>query len=237
MNANLKHMYRLGKYTAYDTMSDLVSRHYRILLVMSRFGIGLGFDDKTIGEVCEENGVDVDTFLIIVNMLLDVDDITEFTVAHVSIEALVSYLHNSHDYFLGFRLPGIRTKLTDVLGGTSDDLSKAIIHYFDEYVSEVRKHMMYEEDIVFPYVRELLSGHKHHEYNITIFQKQHDQVEARLTEFKQILIKYYPSRSTNEINSVLFDIFNCENDLASHNAIEDRLFVPAIKELENKCCD
>lgn len=237
MNANMKHMYRLGKYTADDSMSELISRHYRMLLVMSRFGIGLGFDDKTIGEVCAENGVDMETFLTIVNLLLDADSSSEFPVNNVSIESLVSYLHNSHDYFLGFRLPEIRTKLVNVLSGTPGDLSKAIIHYYDEYVAEVRKHMMYEEDTVFPYVRGLLGGHKKKGYNITIFQKQHDQVEARLTEFKQILIKYYPAKSTNEINSVLFDIFNCENDLASHNAIEDRLFVPAIKELENKCCD
>ena len=31
---------------------------------------------------------------------------------------------------------------------------------------------------------------------------------------------------------MLFDIFTCERDLASHNDIEDRLFIPAIKRLE-----
>ncbi|MCC8145030.1 MAG: hemerythrin domain-containing protein, partial [Bacteroidales bacterium] len=47
-------------------------------------------------------------------------------------------------------------------------------------------------------------------------------------------IKYYPAKNSNEINSVLFDIFSCEKDLASHNAVEDFLFLPAIEELENK---
>jgi regulator of cell morphogenesis and NO signaling len=94
--------------------------------------------------------------------------------------------------------------------------------------------MKYEEKNVFPYVRSLLQGEKKDNYNIRIFSKQHDQIEMKLTEFKHILIKYYPAKSMNEINSVLFDIFNCEKDLASHNAIEDRLFVPAILDLENK---
>ena len=44
----------------------------------------------------------------------------------------------------------------------------------------------------------------------------------------------YPATSSNELNSVLFDIFTCEQDLASHNYIEDYLFVPAIQELENQ---
>ena len=69
-------------------------------------------------------------------------------------------------------------------------------------------------------------------YSIAIFRKRHDQVEAKLTELKNILIKYYPASSSNELNSVLFDIFTCEQDLASHNYIEDYLFIPGIQKLE-----
>lgn len=226
-------MHKLGKYKATDSMSDLISDNYRMLLVMSRFGISLGFGDQNIGEVCRAHEVDTDTFLIVVNMLLD-EGTEPVNPSRVSLEALMTYLHNSHDYFLQFRLPGIRTKLVEIVGPDNNDLSKAIIGYFDEYVAEVGRHMQYEEDTVFPYVRELISGRKRQGYNIHIFEKQHDQVEARLTEFKQIMIKYYPAKNTNEINGVLFDIFNCEHDLASHNAVEDYLFVPAIAALEEK---
>lgn len=226
-------MHKLGKYKATDSMSDLISENYRMLLVMSRFGISLGFGDRNIGEVCRAHQVDTDTFLVVVNMLLE-EGAEPVNPSRVSLEALMTYLHNSHDYFLQFRLPGIRTKLVEIVGPDNNDLSKAIIGYFDEYVAEVSRHMQYEEDTVFPYVRELIAGKKREGYNIHIFEKQHDQVEARLTEFKQIMIKYYPAKNTNEINGVLFDIFNCEHDLASHNAVEDYLFVPAIAALEEK---
>ena len=63
-------MQRTGKYTKDDPMSDLVSDNYRILLLMSRFGIGLGFGESSIGEVCRANGVDTSTFLIVTNMML-----------------------------------------------------------------------------------------------------------------------------------------------------------------------
>ena len=79
------------------------------------------------------------------------------------------------------------------------------------------------------------SGGEHPEgYSIDIFRRHHDQVEAKLAELKRIIIRYYPSGSTNELNGVLFDIFTCERDLASHNDIEDRLFIPAIKRLEEQ---
>ena len=209
-------MYKLGAYNQNNRMSDLVCDNYPVLLVMSRFGIALGFGDKSIGEVCRENGVHTETFLAVVNLLL----------------ALLEYLHNSHDYFLNFRLPAIRCNLLNAIDGGEKDISIAILRFFDEYVAEVQKHMRYEESTVFPYVNSLLAGVKPDMYSIAIFRKRHDQVEAKLTELKNILIKYYPASSSNELNSVLFDIFTCEQDLASHNYIEDYLFIPVIQTLE-----
>jgi regulator of cell morphogenesis and NO signaling len=204
-----------------------------MLLVMSRFGIALGFGDKTIREVCAENDVDVDTFLAIADVLLDTENKIDFSTRQVSLVALVGYLKNSHTYFLSFRLPAIREQLATVLQNDNNELSKAILFYFDEYVSEVQKHMSYEEKMVFPYILSLLENKPKSNYNIDMFARQHSQVEARLSEFKSIIIKYYPIKSTNEINSVLFDIFACEEDLASHNAIEDRLLVPKIQLVES----
>ena len=36
------------------------------------------------------------------------------------------------------------------------------------------------------------------------------------------------------MNAVLFDIYNSEKDLASHNEVEDYLFVPAVLQLEKE---
>ena len=199
-------------------MCDLVCDRYPVLLIMSRFGIALGFGDKTIGEVCLDSGVDTATFLA----------------ETISVAALVGYLRNSHVYFLDFRLPAIRRKLIEAIDCSHNDVAFAILRFFDEYVAEVHKHMDYEEQKVFPYVEGLLRGEHPEGYSIDIFRRHHDQVEAKLAELKRIIIRYYPSGSTNELNGVLFDIFTCERDLASHNDIEDRLFIPAIKRLEEQ---
>ncbi len=226
-------MYKLGAYNRDNRMSDLVCDNYPVLLVMSRFGIALGFGDKSIGQVCDENGVHTDTFLAVVNLLLDEGDPEEYK-SDISVGALLGYLHNSHDYFLNFRLPAIRRNLLGAIDCGAKDIAIAILRFFDEYVAEVQKHMRYEERTAFPYVTALLNGVHPGEYSIAVFRKRHDQVEAKLTELKNILIKYYPATSSNELNSVLFDIFTCEQDLASHNYIEDYLFVPAVQELENQ---
>lgn len=224
-------MYRIGKYGVDDRMCDLVSMHYSVLLVMSRFGISLGFGERTIGETCGEAHVDASTFLAVVNLLISGEEGAAADPAGVSIEGLTDYLHRSHGYFLDFRLPAIRKKLADAIE-PDGDLSIAILRFFDEYVSEVHKHMDLEETHLFPYVQALLRGERRPEYSTEEFCRHHDAIESKLTELKNILIKYYPADHTNELNGVLFDIFLCEEDLASHNDVENRIYVPAIRLLE-----
>lgn len=214
-------------------MSDLIGENHPMVLVMSRFGIALGFGEKNIGEVCRLNGVDTHTFLTVVNFLtgdsmVPVSEIDK----GLSVESLITYLHNAHDYFLNFRLPHIRRKLVEAIEECPKDVAFVITRFFDEYAEEVNKHMSYEEKTVFPYVRGLLDGVKDARYNITIFRKRHDQIEMKITELKNILLKYYPGPGSNLLNSVLFDIFATEQDLASHNHVEDYLFVPVILALE-----
>ena len=212
-------------------MCDLVCDRYAVLQVMSRFGIALGFGDRTIAEVCTASNVDTATFLAVVNLLMFPGADGSAHAGEVSVRTLTDYLHNSHDYFLGFRLPAIRRKLIEAVDCSQSDVSFAILRYFDEYVAEVHKHMAYEETTVFPYVEALLAGEKGSQYSMEVFRRHHDQIEERLRELKNIIIKYYPTGSTNELNGVLFDIFTCEQELASHNAVENEIFIPAVEQL------
>ena len=223
-------MYKTGGYRGDDRMCDLVCDRYPVLQVMSRFGIALGFGDRTIAEVCAESGVDTATFLAVVDLLLEGDSGRE-AAGEVSVRALPDYLRNSHAYFLDFRLPGIRRKLIEALDARSD-AALAIMRFFDDYVGEVRNHMDYEEQTVFPYVEALLAGERRADYSMDVFRSQHDGVDVKLCELKNILIKYYPAAgSSNELNGVLFDLFTCEQELASHKAVEDEIFAPAVERL------
>lgn len=225
-------MYKVGNYLPNDSMSDLICDNYPMLLVMSRFGIDLGFGEESIAEVCVKNKVDLHTFLSVVNLLIATDKASiVIDYCNVSLSSLIQYLHNSHSYFLEYRLPSIRQKLIESLDRI-DDVSVVIVNYYDEYVAEVHKHMMYEENTLFPYINSVIGGDRTKKYSIDVYSKHHSKVEVKLSEFKNIIIKYYPAKTTNELNNVLYDIFSCEQDLASHNDIEDYLLVPVMKEYE-----
>ncbi|EFN91218.1 LuxR C-terminal-related transcriptional regulator [Prevotella amnii] len=221
-------------YEADDKMISLINDNYEILQSIGRFGINLGFGDKTVKEVCEAQNVDTNTFLFIVNFTVnnsnDWDDLDK-----LSIPTLLQYLKSSHVYYLDYELPTIRKELIAAVD-PNDNLAKLIIKLFDEYAKTIAKHMSYEEKTVFSYVEVLLNGKTTDDYNIETFSKHHRQTEEQLGEIKDIIVKYLPTdtQRNNQLAAALFDIYNCEEWLTQHAKVEDYIFIPVIRNLEER---
>lgn len=223
--------YIVGKYQAVDSMSALICDNYPLLQVMSRFGIPLGLADRTIGDVCEENGVDVTTFLAVVNLMLHQNNkVYKVSLEALSLEDLIKYIRNSHIYYIDFRLPNIRQNLAEAL--QHSDMSHLIIRYFDDYVVHIKDHLQYEEQELFPYINSLLRGEADSSYSIDFYSERHDHINEPLTEFKNVIIKYYSGDTSYSILSVIHDLLSCAADLLLHNMVEDKLLVPLIKKME-----
>ena len=221
-------------YEASDKMISLIRDNYNLLQSLGSFGISLGFGDKTVKQVCDDQNVDTNTFLAVVNFTIngyrEMDD-----VSRLSVPTLLQYLKASHDYFIGFQLPFIRKELVDALD-ENDNLARLILKLYDEYSRSVTQHMKYEEKTVFPYVESLIAGKPMANYAIDMYSKHHGQESMKLRELKSIIIKYFPGDSlrNNQLSATLYDIYNNEEWLALHAEVEEKIFIPAIKCLEDK---
>ena len=221
-------------YEAEDSMISLIRDNYSLLQSLGCFGINLGFGDKTVREVCEEQGVDTYTYLAVVNFTIngyrDFDDVSK-----LSIPTLMQYLKASHAYFLDFQLPTIRKELVAALD-ENDNLARLILKLYDNYTRAIRSHMKYEEKTVFPYVEDLLKGEQMSNYDIETYSKHHGQTGSLLRELKSIIIKYLPSDGlhNNQLTACLYDIYNNEEWLSHHAEVEESIFIPAIRWLEKK---
>ena len=219
-------------YEADDKMISLIRDNYDLLQALGSFGISLGFGDKTVKETCEDNHVDTYTFLAVVNFTIngygDFDNDEQ-----ISVPTLLHYLEASHAYYLDFQLPFIRRELAESLD-ERDSLAQLILRFYDEYAHEIRRHMMYEQKTLFPYVESLLEGHPTSDYNVETFSKHHGAADKKLRELKLLIIKYLPQDGlrNNQLTATLHDIYDNEAWLRQHAQVEDQIFVPAIRRLE-----
>ncbi len=221
-------------YEADDKMISIIADNYNILQSLGAFGINLGFGDKTVREVCEEQGVDAYTFLAVVNFTINgyrnYEDLEK-----LSVTTLLKYLKASHAYFIDFQLPFIREELVAALD-ENDNLARLIMKLYDEYAHSITNHMRYEEKNLFPYVQDLLDGNLNNKYDAHTFSKHHGQIDQKLRELKNIIIKYLPSDGlhNNKLTATLYDIYNNEEWLRHHADVEDEIFIPVIHQLEKQ---
>lgn len=221
----------LPPYCASDKMRELIMENNILILVMGRFGMPLGFGNKSVAECCDDLGVNTDTFLAVANYVSH----RPWEGAAIDLQSLMGYLQKAHEYFLDFNLPTIRRKLVEAISHTGeDDVALLILRFYDEYVGEVRRHMEYENRTVFSYVEGVLRGELSEEFSIATFAGAHSPIADKLNELMNVIIRYYPQKNNYLLNAALLDIMLCKEDLTTHCMVEDDIFVPAVEALEAK---
>lgn len=215
-----------------DAIIDIINDDYTILPLLSRFSIPLGLSSETIADVCRQNAIDVKALLMVLNYIRTGIIDTSY-IGTVSPVEVVKFLKNSHDYFINYKFAHIRKNLTGALELEPNGNNNLILNFFDNFVKKVEEHFQYEENTVFPYIEALGAGKKT-SYSIETFERHHEEVGGALADLKNIILRYYRTTVPNLMYDVLVDIYNCEEDLASHSDIENNILIPMVYELEKK---
>ena len=215
-------------------MSELVTRHADLVLLLQRFGIALGFGDRTVADVCASAGVDVDFFLLVCNIYVRPNYSPAPSALHsVDMGGLVPYLRQSHDYYLHRRLPHIEAHLQHITSQLPESDRGVLLQFFSQYSEEVREHFAYEEEQVYPHVEALLSGQRDDRLRIADFARNHGNLEETLSDLLQIVVRFLPvSAANDETVSVIYDIMHLSHDLNCHSLLEEKVLVPYVSMLE-----
>lgn len=217
-------------------MSDLLRSNAALIRLMPRFGIELGFGDRTVAAVCKLHGVDTNFFLLICKIYaIDGYVPTDDEVVTVGLEQLIDYLEASHKYYVEQRLPHIEQHLKLISDKLPENVAIVFNNFVAGYRKEVSRHFEKEEKKVYPYVGKLLRGEPTGNYCISTFLHHHSDVEEKLEDLTQILFKYLPgnANSDNTID-VLYDLLELEDDLRRHTLIEEKVMVPHVRKLEEE---
>jgi regulator of cell morphogenesis and NO signaling len=228
-------------------MAEVIHLNYHLLMIISRFGINLGFGDKSIRQLCKEYNIDVDFFLEIVNSYHFKNYFPEKQLQGFSVKLIIDYLRKSHEYYIQIKLPQIALlldQLSGLTGSVAGQPLQLIDQFFKEYKKELEIHIKREEDKVYPYIFMVENSFVNkkpdqyivdhiRQYSMDDFENEHDNVEDKLLDLKNLLIKYLPVPvDSNLSQAILFELFRLEADLRDHARIEDKVLVPKVKYME-----
>ena len=216
--------------------AELLAADRRLLQLLSRFGIGLGFGDRSVAQVCQMNHVNTELFLMICEIYSDsYFKPSPRELQHIDMRDLLSYLKASHRYYLDERFPHIEEHLQHIIEACGQKYGPMLSHFYDEYKQEVMRHIQYyEEEVVFPYIEALLNGQRTDSYKIDEFEHNHTNIQDVLDDMMNILLKYLPGDILpKERIEISYDIMELSDDLNRHSLIEERILVPCVESLES----
>ncbi len=220
-----------------DKLAGLIESNYNLLPIINRLGVRLGLKDRTIDEVCASNGINAEFFLAIVNTYNNGSYFPQQELLSFSPLQIVDYLRKTHHYYISYELPKIEGLLNQMLTGCENDCpSLKLIHeFFIKYRQELICHIADEEDRVFPYIIKLVEKgiHEPKGYSILNFEKEHTNVDEKLGDLRNLIIKYIePKYNDNFCNEFLIALDRFETDIKDHARIEDKILVPMILKVE-----
>lgn len=230
-------------------MAELIHQNYLLLPILNRFDIKLGFGDHTIREICKEQGINTDFFLVIVNSFNDHNYFPQDHLLSFPLSLIMDYIQKSHAYYLDVKVPQIEKLIKELIEHTDKSRLREISmveKFFSDYKSELIEHIREEEDHVYPYVMDIDNAYNTGQIEprhikairknpIARYEEGHTNVEDKLFDLKNILIKYLPPISNYMIsNALLIEIFRLERDLNDHARIEEKVLVPKVQFIENQ---
>ena len=225
----------MDKFVSSMKVAALVEANYRLLGVLSRVGIDGSFGEKTVAEACLQSGLDPDTVILLceVYSFPDFKPTTE-QLRHSHVGDILRYLHKSHDYYLNRALVVMEEAVTRLLEPCSAPQRKVVWDFFLGYKTELQSHFSLEEQEVIPYVQDLIIGRRRSGFSIDRFEENHSNVDEKLSDFKNLVMKSLPQVCDRELRiELLLHLCVLQEDLKCHTYIEDSILVPMVRLMEN----
>ncbi len=207
-------------------LSEIVINEPSSISILNKFDIYLGFNDKTVADICREKNLDVDFLTTILNTYINEDYFPIETLKSYSVTKIIEYFTKTNNYYLRFQIPNIERHF-DLLISRSENGNNnlnLLRNFFSEVKNELVNRIENDTKNLFPKV---LKGE-----NISDFETScdNDLIEDKLNDLINMFVIHLKGEyDVNLCYAVLLAIMSLQKDIRQNNRIRYRIFIPLIK--------
>ena len=231
------------------TIGDMVAADFRAAAVLEGFGIDFCCSGRrSLADACRAASADPETVARALAALPAPveprDDVTQWPIAR-----LVDFIIATHHAYVRSAMPQITAHLTtlrEVHGARHPELSR-VSAYFDQVCADLQQHMLKEEHVLFPYVRDLAGrtggcGSTPSPFGtvanpIRMMEREHEEVAEALRIIRELTRGYTaPEDGCTTYDIAMAELRQFERDLHRHVHLENNVLFPAALRLEGLAC-
>jgi len=227
------------------TVGDIVATDFRTASVFEQFGIDFCCGGRrTLADACRTAGADPDGVVRALEALQPSggheDDVTQWPP-----ERLIGYIVSTHHAYVRMALPAIArdlAKLEEAHRARHPDLSR-VAAYFDQMRRDLEQHLLKEEQVLFPYIRDLATwdatqAHPRSPFGtvenpIRMMEREHRDAADALRMIRELTNGFTaPPDGCTTYAACMAELARFERDLHRHVHLENNVLFPKAVELE-----
>ncbi len=222
------------------TLSELAVENFRYAEIFEKYGLDFCCNGNVnYSEACKKEGVDEVKLTEELNSLNGTKNTNE-KYDEWKLDFLVDYIINNHHHYIVESVPKINGHLLKVVEEHGDNHPelKEINELFSVASKELQLHMMKEEKILFPYIKQMVQvkegkAKKEAPYfgtvenPIRMMEEEHDGVGEIFKKIRGLSNNYkVPSDACATYNLTVNELREFEEDLHKHIHLENNILFP-----------
>ena len=226
------------------TIGDMVTQRPHLSRVFEKFGIdyccGGG---KTLPEACADREIDPDTVWQALEATQSTS-VSEADYSTMSMTELADHIETIHHVYLRQELPRLERMAQKVakVHGQNHPETRELVHVFVGLRMELEKHMIKEEQVLFPAIRQMEGEEQavHFPFGtlanpIRMMEQEHDNAGNALGRIRELTRDFLPPDDACNTYRALFDgLRELELDMHQHIHKENNVLFPRAMEMEDR---
>lgn len=229
------------------SIGELVAKDLRKAEVLKKFNIDFCCGGKkTLSQVCNDKQINIKDVELELEKINSTTKSASQNYNEWSLDFLVDYIMNTHHKYVKSSLPLILEYTAKVAKVHGKEHIEVITIYdlFKEAAEELNSHMMKEENVLFPYIKQLVSEKNSINEGcsfgtiknpIRMMEHEHDVVGNIFKTIRELSSDYTPPEdacTTYKLSYKKLEEF--ENDLHQHIHLENNILFPKSIKLESE---
>jgi regulator of cell morphogenesis and NO signaling len=232
-----------------ESVGEMVAGNYRKAEVFKKYGIDFCCGGKkTLAQVCKTNGLDLEQVEIELNVEDEQAVNSSQNYNNWDVAFLADYIVNTHHNYIRKTIPVVfeyMDKVVKVHSNKNPEVIK-VAELFLSLSDELTSHMIKEENVLFPYIKQLTSikkGESKFEFPligkvetpIKRMEHEHEIVGMLLKQINELTSNYTPPQNACTTFRVLYSILKeFESDLHQHIHLENNILFPKAIKIEKE---
>lgn len=236
----------MNQRVATTMIGEIVAADFRAAAVFERFGIDFCCGGRRdLDEACRTAAADPADVIRALEALPPLSN-EEADPAHWPLDRLIDHIVSTHHGYVRASMPTIQrylAKLVEVHGARHPELARAASS-FDVIAQDLGQHLLKEEQVLFPYIRELALapiGGRHTlspfgtvENPIRMMEREHRDAADELRTIRELTHGYVaPDDGCATYRACMAELDRFEHDLHRHVHLENNVLFPKAVALES----